>query len=165
VRELLEAIDRKLGDGACPFIVHVAGQVKDMVQTLPANERAVFARSWVRMHGFVPDIAKFYGDVNLVISPVTMGTGINVKTVQAMAYGMPLLTTECGSKGIETPELLHHHESLDALVASLLSLKERPNEIARLAEVSRSCYMEFHEKANAAFAGLWCHPRLGCSVV
>jgi len=165
VRELLEAIDRKLGDGACPFIVHVAGQVKDMVQTLPANERAVFARSWVRMHGFVPDIAKFYGDVNLVISPVTMGTGINVKTVQAMAYGMPLLTTECGSKGVETPELLHHHESLDALVASLLSLKERPNEIARLAEVSRSCYMEFHEKANAAFAGLWCHPRLGCSVV
>ena len=94
VRECLEAIDRRIaGATLSPLVMHIAGQLKDMVPDLPAEAAAVFRKPWVRLHGFVPDIGKFYSEMDLVVSPVTMGTGINVKTVQAMAYGMPLLTT------------------------------------------------------------------------
>ena len=160
VRECLEAIDLQLAGNACPFTVHVAGQVKDMAEALPASEGAIFKRPWVQMHGFVPDIAQFYGDMDVVVSPVTMGTGINVKTVQAMAFGMPLLTTSCGSKGIETFERLHNHENLESLADSLVQLEKMPDELARLACVSKTRYMVFYDDARKSFAGMLAHPKI-----
>jgi GT2 family glycosyltransferase/glycosyltransferase involved in cell wall biosynthesis/uncharacterized coiled-coil protein SlyX len=155
VRECLEAIDRRLAGTVCPFTVHVAGEVKDMVDALPANKRTIFGRPWVRMLGFVPDIARFYGDMDVVMSPVTMGTGINVKTVQAMAFGLPLLTTACGSKGIETTEAMHRHANLDALAASLIDLARNPHDLARLAEISQSHYRLFFDDAKHKLESLF----------
>lgn len=159
-RECLEAIDRQLQGRECPFTVHVAGQVKDMLAALPPREANVFLKPWVRMHGFVPDIAKFYSDMDLIASPVTMGTGINVKTVQAMAFGMPLLTTGCGGKGIETGDPMHGLMDLDALADALLSLTNRPGELARLATLSRTRYTTFFESGLAAMQGMFVHPKL-----
>jgi len=160
VRECLEAINRRLHGGACPFTIHVAGQVKDIVDNLPPLEAEIFHKPWVLMHGFIPDIAQFYGDMDLVISPVTMGTGINVKTVQAMAFGMPLLTTAWGAKGIESEDPMHLHPDLNALADSLLSLKNHPEELERLAEVSRTRYASFYEESLAAMRGMFAHPKL-----
>ncbi|MCE1183846.1 MAG: glycosyltransferase [Rhodocyclales bacterium] len=160
VRECLEAIDRKLAGNACPFTVHVAGQVKDMAEALPAWENAVFKRPWVQMHGFVPDISKFYSEMDLVVSPVTIGTGINVKTVQAMAYGMPLLTTLVGIKGVETDEPMHRHADLASLVQTLLAIQDDPQVLSRLAEVSRKRYTGFHDEAMSNIAQLFSHPKL-----
>ena len=163
VRECLEAIARKLDGQDCPFTVHVAGQVKEMADTLPTSERAIFNRPWVQMHGFMPDIAQFYGDMDLVVSPVTMGTGINVKTVQAMAFGMPLLTTACGSKGIETGESMHLHADLEQLASSLFALAMKPEDLTRLAALSRTRYLSFYEEALSGFKGLVSHSCLSVS--
>lgn len=92
--------------------------------------------------------------MDVVISPVTMGTGINVKTVQAIAYGMPLLTTEWGSKGVDTSEPLHKLASLDDLVRTLLQLVERPAELERLAAVSRGLYQQFFDTSVTALQAL-----------
>jgi glycosyltransferase involved in cell wall biosynthesis len=149
----------------CPFTIHIAGQVKDMVAALPTRKAKVFWKPWVRMHGFISDIAQFYDDMDVIISPVTMGTGINVKTVQAMAYGMPLLTTVCGGKGIETGDPMHSHENLDALAVSLLSLLTRPDELQRLAAVSRNRYTTFYESSLAAMRRLFSHPKLNTEML
>ncbi len=150
VRDCLAAIERQMAGRDCPFVVSIAGQVRDMVPSLPEHEAALFHRPWVRMLGFVPDIARLYEEVDLVISPVTIGTGINVKTVQAMAYGMPLLTTEWGSKGIDTTEPLHKLSDLDALARALLKLIDTPSEIDRLAAVSRIVYQKFFDTSLAS---------------
>jgi GT2 family glycosyltransferase/glycosyltransferase involved in cell wall biosynthesis len=160
VKEFLTAVERRLQSETCPFTVHVAGKVKDMVASLPSREADVFRRSWVKMHGFLPDIARFYAEMDLMVSPATMGTGINVKTVQAMAYGMPLLTTLAGCKGIETGDPMHSHPDLDALAASLLSLTGRPEELQRLAALSRLRYKTFYESGLAAMRGMFAHPKL-----
>jgi glycosyltransferase involved in cell wall biosynthesis len=158
--ECLEAIDRCLQGRDCPFTVHIVGQVKDMVADLPIRDANIFRKPWVRMHGFVPDIAQFYADMDLVLSPVTMGTGINVKTVQAMAYGMPLLTTACGGKGIETGDAMHCHADLNGLAETLLSLTNRPEELARLAALSRTRYIDFCASGLAAMRAIFAHPKL-----
>lgn len=160
VRECLESIDRHLAGRTCPFVVHIAGQVKDMVPSLPAAEATVFRKPWVRLRGFVADIEGFYAEMDVVVSPVTMGTGINVKTVQAMAYGMPLVSTACGSKGIETDDPLHQFDDLDALALGLLGLCERPGQLNRLAELSRRRYQRFLEDSSAAFTALCRHEKL-----
>jgi GT2 family glycosyltransferase len=160
VRECLEAIHRRLAGAACPFTVHVAGQVKEMVDRLSRREQSIFHRPWVRMHGFVEDIGTFYADMDLILSPVTMGTGINVKTVQAMAYGMPVLTTLCGSKGIETGDPMHSHVDLDALSASLMTILKNPSALSRLAALSRERYERFYEAGMHAMRSLFRHQKL-----
>ncbi len=161
VRECLEAIARRLQGAECPFTVHIAGQVKEMVeQHLSAKEKAVFSKPWVHLHGFVQDIGEFYAGMDLILSPVTMGTGINVKTVQAMAYGMPLLTTECGSKGIETGDPMHTHTDLDALASSLFSIVEHPADLRRLAALSRDRYIRLYDDNERAITALFVHPKL-----
>jgi len=160
VHQCLKAIDRRLEGAACPFTVHVAGQVKNMVDRLPAGENDVFRRPWVRMHGFVQHIGKFYADMDLVLSPVTIGTGINVKTVEAMAYGMPLLSTSCGSKGIETGDPMHCHADLDALTDSLLMIFKNPSELRRLSALSRERYDRFFDAATHAMRSLFRHQKL-----
>ncbi|MDH6592543.1 GT2 family glycosyltransferase/glycosyltransferase involved in cell wall biosynthesis [Variovorax sp. TBS-050B] len=149
VRDFLQTLDRRLAGKSCPFVVVIAGQVKDLVALLPLQEQKLFKRSWIRMTGFIEDIGGFYAKADLVVSPVTMGTGINVKTVQAMAYGMPLLTTAWGSKGIETSEPLHGLASVDELVEALFKLAASPGELERLKTCSREAYQRFFDASQA----------------
>ena len=36
-----------------------------------------------------------------MVNPVRMGTGLNIKTMQCLALGVPLVVTESGSRGLE----------------------------------------------------------------
>ncbi len=158
LHDFLAELGRRCGDH-CSFEVEVAGQVRQMIGELDDEQRRVFERPWLRMLGFVPDIAEFYDRLDLVVSPVTMGTGINVKSVQAMAYGMPLITTRVGIKGIETRHELHQHESLVQLVSSLLDLSNHQEYLSELAAVSVCRYREFLVQNEAAFEGLLDHDK------
>jgi glycosyltransferase involved in cell wall biosynthesis len=149
--DFVRAVDKATGGGTVPFRVHIAGQVRDMIRDLPPADQAAFARDWITLRGFVPDIADFYAQMDLIVSPVTMGTGINVKTVQAMAYGMPLLTTAWGCKGIETGDALHGFATLDDLVGGLMGLDAKPARIDDLASVSRDRYRRFYTDSMASF--------------
>jgi glycosyltransferase involved in cell wall biosynthesis len=51
--------------------------------------------------GRVDDLATIYMQASLAVNPVRMGTGLNVKTVECMALGLPLVVTEAGSRGLE----------------------------------------------------------------
>jgi GT2 family glycosyltransferase/glycosyltransferase involved in cell wall biosynthesis len=160
VKECIVEIERRAAGKTPPFTFNVAGQVKEMVDRLTPEEAEIFHRPWVRMHGFVPDIAAFYGAMDLMLSPVMVGTGINVKTVEAMAFGMPLLTTIIGGKGIETNESMHAHPDVASLVNSLFSLADRPAELVRLAAVSRARYEAFYKDGLDALKSVFSHAKL-----
>jgi glycosyltransferase involved in cell wall biosynthesis/SAM-dependent methyltransferase len=149
--DFVQTVARVIADGKVPFHVHIAGQVRDMIRDLPPADQAAFARDWITLHGFVPDIADFYSRMDLIVSPVTMGTGINVKTVQAMAFGMPLLTTAWGCKGIETGDPMHGFATIQDLVGGLMEVHARPESLMQLAEVSRDRYVRFYEDSMASF--------------
>jgi len=157
--DLVAMIGDRFGD-ACPFQLDIAGEVDRMIPDLDVGQRRVFDRPWLRMHGFVADIGAFYAAADIVVAPVTMGTGINVKTVQAMAFGMPLLSTAIGIKGIETGEPLHGHATVADLVDSLVRLLAQPEELDRLADISRTRYRQFVADADAAIASIFAHPKL-----
>ncbi|MCZ8081339.1 MAG: glycosyltransferase [Rhodobacteraceae bacterium] len=152
VLDFLRTLEAGMAGRNPPFHVHIAGQVRDMIRDLPKKDQAVFSTKWLTLHGFVPKIADFYEMVDLVVSPVSMGTGINVKTVQAMAYGMPLVTTSWGCKGIETGDPLHSFASINDLVLALLELHDAPSELDRLARLSRERYQRFYADSVASFS-------------
>lgn len=51
--------------------------------------------------GFVDDIADAYRQAHLVVNPVRSGTGLNIKSIEALGLGMPLVATASGSRGLE----------------------------------------------------------------
>jgi polysaccharide biosynthesis protein PslH len=51
--------------------------------------------------GRVDDLATVYAQASLAVNPVRMGTGLNVKTVECLGLGLPLVVTEAGSRGLE----------------------------------------------------------------
>ncbi|RMX04177.1 glycosyltransferase [Corticibacter populi] len=155
----------KVLEQQCPgergFEVHIAGQVADMVGQLPDADAALFHDRGIVLRGFVDDISSFYAEMDLLVSPVTVGTGINVKTVQAMAYGVPLLTTGFGSKGIEAAtHPMHRFETLAALVEGLREVAENPRLLDELASASRQAYDAFFADNIRGFDALLSHPKL-----
>lgn len=75
----------------------LAGSIADKIPSsdLPNN---------VRLLGRVEKLSDFYDHVDVVINPVQFGTGLKIKTVEAIAHSKPLLTTSHGLSGIQATE-------------------------------------------------------------
>lgn len=52
--------------------------------------------------GRVDSVAQTYAQGALAVNPVRMGTGLNIKTMECLALGVPLIATESGSRGLES---------------------------------------------------------------
>ncbi|CAG0965624.1 hypothetical protein BURK1_00950 [Burkholderiales bacterium] len=51
-------------------------------------------------HGFVPDFGEAWGRMDVAINPVRWGSGLKVKSVEALGHGLPLVTTSEGARGM-----------------------------------------------------------------
>jgi glycosyltransferase involved in cell wall biosynthesis len=51
--------------------------------------------------GFVADIDKIYAATDIIINPVRFGAGVKIKTIEALAHGLPLVVTPHGARGLE----------------------------------------------------------------
>lgn len=54
--------------------------------------------------GFVDSLSEAFGAAMVAINPVRTGTGINIKLLDAMAAGMPIVSTQSGARGMEHME-------------------------------------------------------------
>lgn len=68
----------------------------------PPKEVQALASDTIKVHGFVTDeeLAEFYGDCRMSVVPLRYGAGIKGKVVEAMKFGIPVLTTSVGAEGI-----------------------------------------------------------------
>ena len=64
------------------------------------RELAVKDRN-VIVTGYVESLTPFYQKATLFISPILIGGGIIAKNIEAMAHGLPVVTTSIGNEGIE----------------------------------------------------------------
>ncbi len=72
-------------------VLHVAGGVSAAVGAAPG----------VELHGVVPDVSALYRRAALALNPVCVGTGLKIKTVEALMYGKCLVATSAGVQGLE----------------------------------------------------------------
>lgn len=75
---------------------------------LPAAAAADMARiPGVRLHGWVEDLRRFYGDASVVVTPLRAGGGTRIKILEAFAHGRPVVSTREGMAGIEAVDGVH----------------------------------------------------------
>jgi glycosyltransferase involved in cell wall biosynthesis len=79
--------------------------------SLPIDTPTLAATPGVVVEGFVADLSAVYGHAAAVVAPVRFGAGMKGKVCEAMAAGVPVVTTAVGAEGI------HAEAGRDLLVA------------------------------------------------
>jgi len=64
----------------------------------PAAIKA-FASAEVRIPGYVPDVEPYLRNARVFVAPLRFGAGIKGKVGEAMAHGLPVVTTSIGAEG------------------------------------------------------------------
>jgi polysaccharide biosynthesis protein PslH len=98
------------------------------------------AGSSIAVPGFVEDLPGYVGRREVFVAPLRQGAGIKIKLLQAMALGLPVVTTPAGAEGIGL------RDGVDALVAPdvegcaerCVRLLEDPDLAARLGQAGRA---------------------------
>ena len=76
----------------------------------------------VEVEGFVPDVRPAYRRASVVIVPLTESAGTNIKVLEALAMGKPIVSTSVGMNGLDVPGVVVADSPLDfgnAIRASL----------------------------------------------
>lgn len=63
--------------------------------------KAIVSTDTVHCMGFVDDLASAFSQACVNVNPIRMGTGVNIKLLDAMMYGMPCVSTRTGARGLE----------------------------------------------------------------
>lgn len=64
-------------------------------------EKSVESYPGVSVRGEVESLETLYKEIDVSINPVSKGSGLKIKTIEALSYGIPVLTTTTGADGLE----------------------------------------------------------------
>jgi glycosyltransferase involved in cell wall biosynthesis len=99
--------------------------------------RALDRVEGVTVTGTVPDVRPFYRDALAAIVPLRTGGGTRLKILEAMAAGVPVISTRMGAEGLSVEPgrdlLFADVDAPEEWVAHLRRLEEAPEEGAKLA--------------------------------
>ncbi len=117
----------------------------------------------VKPLGYLSDLKLFFSQINLLVNPVQAGGGIKVKNIDALAGGVPVLTTPCGAEGFPV------HKGIGVLLVSrceeeffeaILNLFRSPSQLFELQQQASQFAQEYLTR-EAAYGelfrawGLW----------
>jgi hypothetical protein len=80
----------------------------------------------LELAGMVDDPSDFYGRVKVCLVPLLNGAGVSLKTMEPLSYGLPVLATTKGARGLgdRNPPNLHVADTARAFAETTLSLLE-----------------------------------------
>ncbi|WP_457788244.1 glycosyltransferase family 4 protein [Pseudomonas sp. PL-6] len=106
----------------------------------------------IEWHGFVADLREQQRRASLFVAPLRQGGGSKLKVLEAMAAGLPVVTTGQGASGLQVADGVHYAraETAQAFVANILALLDDPRRAATLGEAGRRYVQGAHDWSAAA---------------
>jgi glycosyltransferase involved in cell wall biosynthesis len=85
------------------------GVTYDIVGARPPQALKTLAEqcAGVSLHGYVADVVPFWTHATVLAVPLLSGGGIRVKILEAMAMGVPVVSTTVGCEGLEVQDGVH----------------------------------------------------------
>jgi glycosyltransferase involved in cell wall biosynthesis len=96
-------------DAVLYFYRSVFGRIRKLVPDVvlhivggsPSEEiKSLVSDPGVRVSGYVEDLPSYYASCDISIAPMRMSGGVHCKILDAMAAGLPVITTSDGNEGI-----------------------------------------------------------------
>ena len=100
----------------------------------------------LKLMGIVEDLDEFYNSVDLIINPLLFGTGLKIKSIEALAYGVPILSSTIGFEGIASDSIYHQTTSSKQMVELIDSIYEDPTQLDNLAILSRHIFANYENE-------------------
>jgi sugar transferase (PEP-CTERM/EpsH1 system associated) len=121
---------------------HIPELTLTIVGARPAPEVAALSGlPGVTVTGTVADVRPFYANALAAIVPLRTGGGTRLKILEAMAAGVPVVSTELGAEGLAVNPgsdiLIAPPDSPDAWLAHIRQLLHEPNSRASIVATSR----------------------------
>jgi len=95
--------------------------------------------------GIIPDLKSFYEEVDLIINPLLFGTGLKIKSVEALSYGVPIVSTKIGFEGISSSERYHQLDTMDEMILSIHEIYRFPEKLEYLSRLSRTQFEAYEQ--------------------
>ena len=108
-----------------------------------------------RFCGVIEDVSSAYERASLAIVPLRIGSGLKVKLVEALAHGLPVVTTTVGAQGLAgfAPLPFALADAAEAFAAQCIAVVGSPERRAELSSLALSCAERFtSDRAFADFA-------------
>lgn len=100
--------------------LHIYGRICDWL------DEEFESQPGIKAEGFVADLDEIYSHIDLVISPIRFGAGLKIKNLEALANGLPLITTAHGINGMAEGKdrAFLQADSVDEWIAQVLRLTD-----------------------------------------
>ena len=128
------------------------GAREELARVAPQTLAAMESDQSVDLAGFVPDLQVTMDLTAVMAAPLRLGSGVRTKVIEAMAAGLPVVTTTRGAEGLA---VAHERELLIAdepeqFARELVRLLRDPELQARLSRAGRELAAREHDNDQLA---------------
>ena len=114
----------------------------------------------VKLLGKIDSPAEFYAQIDVSINPVEFGTGLKIKTCEALAFGVPSVITTCGGHAIppEVGDAVFVCDSVKNMVPAIFAMSLNREQVQIMRESAREVAEDVFNN-QVAYGGLieWLH--------
>jgi sugar transferase (PEP-CTERM/EpsH1 system associated) len=105
----------------------------------PTPEVRALAGDRVSVTGTVPDVRPYYSGALAAVVPLRFGSGTRLKILEAMAAGIPVISTRLGAEGLDLEDGTHLliADSASEMIAAVCRLADSPELWQRLSRSGR----------------------------
>jgi glycosyltransferase involved in cell wall biosynthesis len=110
-------------------------------------QRQIAAMPGVELHGNVPDVRPYLADCGMLVVPLRIAGGSRLKILEALASGMPVVSTRIGAEGLclEAGEELTVAEHIDDLAQVIVNGIRNPAMLQAQAECGREKVLQRYD--------------------
>ncbi|SFM89803.1 Glycosyltransferase involved in cell wall bisynthesis [Nitrosomonas nitrosa] len=105
--------------------------------------------------GCIDDIEDFYASVDIVVNPMVGGSGLKIKSLEALSFGLPFIGTKDAMVGIPPKHYTHALAGVKEMVLALELILTEPGLLLEIGNNSRSCFNEYISMYSSNFSLYW----------
>ncbi len=147
--------EHSLNDLLNVFIDH---PISDKVQIIVAGsviKHINFDHKNILLRGPVEKLEDFYNEVDMVINPSVFGTGLKIKSVEALSYGVPIVSTVIGFDGIVSHHRCHQLKTPEEMMECIQNIYNDPNKLSELANQSVEIFSAYETNVKREIESLF----------
>lgn len=119
--------------------LNIAGRVCDHINKKHKNINKLY---------FLNDTSEFFKNINLFINTLTTGTGLKIKSVEALSHGIPIISTKIGFEGIKSKSKFHNIDNLDIMIDRLEEIYHNQSILNELSLKSKNIFKKYKNKIH-----------------
>jgi glycosyltransferase involved in cell wall biosynthesis len=144
------AAAHRLVDTVWPLVRREIPEARLRVAGRGMDRLGLRADDGVDIQGEVPSGAEFMREVSVLLFPPVGGSGTKVKVLEALASGLPVITTAIGTEGVASNDGVVVAEDDETLARAAVSILRDPDERRQRGAAGLQAFKDGHTPAAAA---------------